>query len=79
MTIQRKRPLYKSDAEECRERGFNVGDRLIGDEGYGPTVIKLTAIGEKCLLAKQISSNGKPAPLGENLWTLSCRDWEKEA
>jgi hypothetical protein len=39
----------------------------------------LTAIGEKCLLAKQISRNGKPAPLGENLWKLSCRDWEKVA
>jgi hypothetical protein len=75
--IKRNRPLYKSDAEECRQRGFEVGDRLVGDEGYGPTVIELTAVGERAILAKRISHAGKPCCLDETMWTLSCRDWEK--
>jgi hypothetical protein len=77
MGIRRKRKLYKSDADECRERGFKVGDLLAGDEGYGVSVIQITAIGEKGILAKQISFGGEPelTPY-ESSWTLSCRDWE---
>ncbi len=76
MTIQRTRPPYASDAEECRQRGFQVGDKLVGDEGYGPTVIEITAIGEKKILAKEISLDGKLLQRGEGCWTLSNRDWE---
>jgi len=55
----------------CQERGWGVGTRLVGDEGYGPSVIEITAIGESHVLAKKIA----PELWGENLWTLSCRDW----
>jgi hypothetical protein len=33
-----------NDAQRCRKNGWGVGTRLIGDEGYGHTVIELTAI-----------------------------------
>ena len=68
----------KSDAAICRKHGWKVGTRLVGDEGYGPTVIELTAIGERLVLAKEISHNGKPeeSPY-EAMWTLMCRSWKK--
>lgn len=65
----------RNDAEMCRERGWGPGTRLVGDEGYGPTVIEITALGESMLLAKAISRKGKPVKDRENSWTLSCRDW----
>lgn len=64
-------------AELCREKGWQVGDKLVGDEGYGPTVIQITAIGERNVLAKRISHDGEPEDGYENIWTLFCRDWEK--
>jgi len=75
--IERTRPLYNSDAEECRQRGFKVGDRLAGNDGYGVTVIELTAIGERSILAKTISHNGESRHGWECIWTLSRRDWEE--
>jgi hypothetical protein len=77
MNIRRKRPVYDSPAEECRQRGIKVGDRLVGDEGYGPTIIEITAIGEKSILAKAVSHDGETVERNETLWTLNCRDWEK--
>lgn len=62
---------YRKDAEVCRRNGWTVGTRLVGDEGYGPTVIEITAIGEELLLAKTLS----PVARSETAWTLSCRDW----
>jgi hypothetical protein len=76
MGFERKRKHYSSDAEECRQRGFKVGDRLAGNEGYGVTVIEITAIGERSILAKGITHDGKPREVYESSWTLSCRDWE---
>jgi hypothetical protein len=72
-----QKPGEYSDADVCRNNGWKVGTRLVGDEGYGPTVIELTAIGERNIMAKTISHNGKPeeSPLEGN-WTLSCRDWK---
>jgi hypothetical protein len=67
-----------SDIEKCRENGWKVGTRLVGDEGYGPTVIEITAIGESSILAKTISHNGKPSSYrGETCWTLQCRKWRR--
>lgn len=40
-----------SSAEICRRNGWPVGTRLVGDEGYGPTVIEITAIGTRSVLA----------------------------
>jgi len=67
-----------SDAELCRANGWGPGTRLVGDQGYGPTVIEITAVGERYILAKTISFRGNPMDSGEGLWTLECRDWQPE-
>jgi hypothetical protein len=72
---ERLHKQFDSDAAECRSRGFRVGTRLVGDEGFGPTVMEITAIGEKHILAKTLSENGIPSNPNEGLWTLACRDW----
>ena len=28
-----------NDADQCRDKGWKVGDRLMGDDGYGPTLV----------------------------------------
>jgi hypothetical protein len=63
-------------ADVARLKGWTVGTRLVGDEGYGPTVIEITAIGEKRVLAKQISEDRHPHQTPEGHWTFSCRDWQ---
>jgi hypothetical protein len=64
-----------SDAETCRRIGWTVGTRLVSDEGYGPTIIRLTAIGEERILAVCESHNGKPCQHGESSWWPACREW----
>ncbi len=64
-------------AVECRRHGWAAGTKLIGDEGYGPEVIQITAIGERSILAKSISRDDKPVNDCEGTWTLSCRDWKE--
>jgi hypothetical protein len=64
-----------SDAELCRIFGWGPGTRLQGDEGYGMTVIEITAVGEEMILAKMISHNGVGEVRSESSWTLKCRDW----
>lgn len=66
-----------SDADKCRVNGWTVGTQIVGDEGYGPSVIEITAIGEKRILAKTISRKGVPVDEGEGNWTLDWRDWQK--
>lgn len=63
----------------CRERGWAAGTRLVGDEGYGPTVIEITAVGEERILAKTISHKGQPVARvrNEGSWTLDQRMWTK--
>lgn len=62
-------------ADTCRMNGWVVGDVLEGDEGYGPTRIRITAIGEDAILARQISHNGKARTEPELLWGLDARPW----
>jgi hypothetical protein len=66
---------YRNAADVCRENGWPVGTRLIGDEGYGPSTIEITAIGERAILAKVIASPYGPNER-EGSWTLDCRDWK---
>lgn len=69
---------YREPATICRERGWTVGTQIVGDEGHGPTVIEITAIGEKRILAKTLSHNGRRTPYREEaMWTLDCRDWKE--
>lgn len=66
-----------NDAERCRKNGWGPGTRLVGNEGYGDTVIEITAVGESAVLAKTISHDGKPGHNVESAWVLWCRDWEE--
>jgi hypothetical protein len=67
-----------SAAETCRQNGWQVGDVLEGDEGNGPTRIKITAIGEVAILARPIWQAGKAiTDAYECQWTLAYRDWRK--
>jgi hypothetical protein len=66
-----------SDAAQCRKNGWKAGARLVGDEGYGPTVIEITAVGRESILAVKISHNGEPADESEGNWTLRCRKWRR--
>lgn len=59
----------------CRKNGWGPGTRLVGDEGHGPTVIEITAVGERAILAKGLSHHGRPMDSLENIWTLRLRDW----
>lgn len=70
-----------SPADLCAVNGWKVGDRLVGDEGYGPTVIEITAIGWFEILAMQIShtdTSGETLHLEyrEGSWCLEDREWE---
>lgn len=62
-------------AEVCRENGWEVGTRIIGDEGYGPTIIEITALGDHKLLARRIAHDGVAVRGDEQTWVLYCRDW----
>jgi hypothetical protein len=68
---------FTSDAAQCRKNGWKAGTRLVGDEGYGPTVIEITAVGRERILAVTISHNGEPADYDESDWTLECRKWRR--
>lgn len=71
------RTFTSDDAQRCRDNGWTVGTRLAGDEGYGVTVIEITAIGERKILAKKISHADKVVDdPREGSWTLRCRDWQ---
>ena len=61
----------ETDAQHARRRGWEPGQRLVGDEGYGPTVITITAIGINSVLAVPERARAR-----EGVWTLAHRDWQ---
>lgn len=65
-----------SNAQTARDNGWTVGTQLVGDEGYGPTVIEITAIGREKVLACMVSHNGRPDQRGEASWSFHFRDWQ---
>ena len=66
----------KTEAETCRLNGWGVGTVLVGDEGFGPEKIRITAIGEDAILARTIETGkGVAVDRREGLWTLSLREW----
>ena len=68
---------HATAAETCRQNGWHVGDVLEGDEGRGPTRIRITAIGEDAILARPIMQSGAPIDDSyESNWTLAYRDWK---
>ena len=68
---------HREPSEICKERGWKIGTRLVGDEGYGPTVIEITAIGKNSVLAETISHAGKTISGSESSWVFWCRDWHE--
>lgn len=75
-TIELSRTMNPADV--ARAKGWTEGTRIVGDEGYGPTVIEITEVTRSRLFAKRISHNGVPVPeRGDNSWVLRCRDWVK--
>ena len=62
---------WREPALICCERGWTVGTILVGDEGYGPEEIVITAIGECEVLARVVNR-----PRTEASWCLSHRDWK---
>lgn len=66
--------LTGSNACICREMGWPAGT-VIRDAG-GTEVVRLTAVGEEAVLAKQVSYRGTRIENGpEFLFDLHCRDW----
>ena len=59
----------ETSAGYCRRMGWGPGAHIVGDEGYGPTTITITAVGQEDILAK---ADGRD----ENTWTLEHRDWQ---
>ncbi len=66
-----------NDAATCHKNGWKVGDHLMGDEGRGPEVIRITAVGEYSILARLVWTRGKIIRTAEHEWTLALRDWKK--
>jgi hypothetical protein len=66
-----------SDADVCRKNGWGPGTYLQGDEGHGPEIILITAVGEASILAKLVYTKGKRIAWPEGSWTLALRDWKQ--
>lgn len=47
-----------------------VGTRLVGDEGYGPTTIRITYVSDQIILAINEATGD------EGMWGLGSRDWK---
>ena len=63
----------RTERETCELNGWGVGTRLAGDEGHGREVIRITAIGEESILARQEDGVGR----WEMMWTLRHREWSE--
>ena len=66
-----------NSVEICEKNGWKAGTVLEGTEYYGERGsntcrIKITALGEKTILAKCLTHNDR-----ESTWTLAHRDWEE--
>ncbi len=71
MNIRRKRPVYDSlpkNAASAASRWAIVSSVM---KVTAPTIIEITAIGEKSILAKAVSHDGETVERNETLWTLN--------
>ena len=67
----------KTERETLDLNGWNIGDTLEGDEGYGPDLIKITAVGEERFLCRWNYQKGNGWERESGQTTLSCRKWRK--
>lgn len=65
-----RQPWNVNTADWVLQQGWGVGTRLVGDEGFGPTTIEITAIGRQKVLAVHVDDGW------ESSWTFAARDWE---
>ena len=67
----------KTERETLDLNGWTVGDILEGDEGYGPDLVKITAVGEERFLCRWNHQKGCGWERESGQTTLSCRQWRK--
>lgn len=79
MTVSVVMQRGKTEKETLELNGWGVGDILEGNEGYGPSRIIITAIGEERFLCRW--DNGCDGKFGRESGcaTLTCRNWVKVA
>ncbi|WP_342149722.1 hypothetical protein [Methylorubrum sp. SB2] len=71
---------HRPAAEICRAHGWGEGTRLVGRDAVGTTVIEITALGPRVMLARTVSQDHRPAAYGQDRsWRLSDRDWREVA
>jgi hypothetical protein len=71
-----------SSAAICRANGWGVGDILEGEEYGRIAQIRITAIGEEGVLAREIAGGTvgfgwNPVHRPESSWSLAHREWTK--
>lgn len=67
-----------TERETCDLNGWGVDTRLVGDEGYGPSVIRITYFTrDGSMLAITESRHGEAVYEREHFWTLDCREWSE--
>lgn len=65
-----------SEAEVCKMNGWEVGTLLAGNEGYGWTIIEITAVGLRDILARtRFYSKVEVKDGPEVTWMLAMREW----
>jgi hypothetical protein len=74
--------MTASSAQICRDMGWGPGTVLVSHatKDLHQSVIRLTAIGRRLVLAELVEPPERPV-LGpvEAAWTLSYRDWEQSS
>lgn len=67
-----------SDYEICQKNGWDVGTRLVGDEGWGPDVIEIRYLSPSIVVCRLVLPHNPNHPKGSDApWTLQCRNWQK--
>ena len=64
-------------AATCLAQGWGVGTLLAGDDGYGETVLRLTAMGESIVVARCVCLQGRRVERPEAAWSLQYRPWRE--
>lgn len=64
----------ENSADACRRLGWTVGTRIVGDEGYGPLIWRITAVGLNSIL--KVTELGDGTDGHEGMASLGCRDWK---
>lgn len=66
-----------TEADYCRRKGWGVGTVLSGERHGHVDRIRITAIGERLVLAVHVECDGREVPhRGEGPWTLTLRKWK---